>query len=197
MSYTENTFSEEMPSTIGVDFKVTYLRDIDGKTVKLTIWDTAGQERFRTLTSSYYRSAQGVILVYDVTNRSSFENIQNWIKEVNLYSTVPDCKMMLVGNKIDLEEKRQVSLQMGQQFASDHRMMFTEVSAKTRQYIEQLFVELTHQILDEKSLLEDTAPVTVNAPSSSSSSTTTTIDGNDWAEQEDGGEEESSSGCCF
>jgi len=182
MSYTDNTFSEEVPSTIGVDFKVTYLNDIDGKTVKLTIWDTAGQERFRTLTSSYYRSAQGVILVYDVSSRQSFENIKNWLKEVNLYSTIADCKKILVGNKIDLEQERKVSTQMGQQFASDNQMLFIEVSAKTRQFIDQAFQELTLQILGDEILLQDTAPVTVDAP----------LDVDD-LEQE---EEEESSGCC-
>ena len=120
--------------------------------------------------------------MYDVSSRQSFENIKNWLKEVKLYSTIADCKKILVGNKIDLEQERKVSTQMGQQFASDNQMLFIEVSAKTRQFIDQAFQELTLQILGDEILLQDTAPVTVDAP----------LDVDD-LEQE---EEEESSGCC-
>ena len=84
LRFTDDSFDEHIQSTIGVDFKVKHL-DMSGKRVKLTIWDTAGQERFRTLTSSYYRGAHGVVLVYDVTRTDSFENLEQWLKEVQLY----------------------------------------------------------------------------------------------------------------
>ncbi|KAF2306837.1 hypothetical protein GH714_021884 [Hevea brasiliensis] len=100
LSFTSKTF-EDLSPTIGVDFKVKHVT-IGGKKLKLAIWDTAGQERFRTLTSSYYRGAQGMIMVYDVTRRETFTNLSEiWAKEIDLYSTNQDCIKMLVGNKVD------------------------------------------------------------------------------------------------
>ncbi|KAJ9181514.1 hypothetical protein P3X46_009637 [Hevea brasiliensis] len=102
----------DLPNTIGVDMKMKHIK-VGGKNLKLTIWDTAGQERYRTLTSTYYRDAHGIILVYDVTQRQTFTNLANlWAKEVELYSTNKDCVKLLVGNKVDkmlqdLEKKRQ------------------------------------------------------------------------------------------
>ncbi|KAG8483899.1 hypothetical protein CXB51_022676 [Gossypium anomalum] len=94
--------AEDLAPTIGVDFKVKLL-SVGGKRLKLTIWDTAGQEKFRTLTSSYYRGSQGIILVYDVTRRDTFTNLTDvWAKEVELYSTNQDCVKILVGNKVDM-----------------------------------------------------------------------------------------------
>ena len=90
LRFTDDSFDEHIQSTIGVDFKVKHL-DMSGKRVKLTIWDTAGQERFRTLTSSYYRGAHGVVLVYDVTRTDSFENLEQWLKEVQLYRYDEGC----------------------------------------------------------------------------------------------------------
>ena len=103
LRFTDDSFDEHIQSTIGVDFKVKHL-DVNDKRVKLTIWDTAGQERFRTLTSSYYRGAHGVVLVYDVTRTDTFENLQQWLKEVNMYSpnNGEAVVKLLVGNKIDL-----------------------------------------------------------------------------------------------
>ena len=88
LRFTDDSFASDQPATIGVDFKVKSI-DVDGKKVKLTIWDTAGQERFRTLTSSYYRGAQGVILVYDVTRKETFENLEQWLKEVHICILLP------------------------------------------------------------------------------------------------------------
>ena len=90
LRFTDDSFDEHIQSTIGVDFKVKHL-DMSGRRVKLTIWDTAGQERFRTLTSSYYRGAHGVVLVYDVTRTDSFENLEQWLKEVQLYRYEEGC----------------------------------------------------------------------------------------------------------
>ncbi|KAK2659366.1 hypothetical protein Ddye_005899 [Dipteronia dyeriana] len=100
LSFTSNSF-EELSPTIGVDFKIKYVT-LGGKKLKLAIWDTAGQERFRTLTSSYYRGAQGIIMVYDVTRRETFTNLSDiWAKEIDLYLTNQNCIKMLVGNKVD------------------------------------------------------------------------------------------------
>jgi Ras-related protein Rab-18 len=94
-------FLDREKPTIGVDLKVKMLTHASGKRLKLTIWDTAGQERYKTLTSAYYRGAHGIALVYDVCDRESFENVQEWLREVDLYCTNDDCIKLLVGNKID------------------------------------------------------------------------------------------------
>ncbi|XP_049633783.1 ras-related protein Rab-18 isoform X2 [Suncus etruscus] len=100
LRFTDDTFDPELAATIGVDFKVKTI-SVDGNKAKLAIWDTAGQERFRTLTPSYYRGAQGVILVYDVTRRDTFVKLDNWLNELETYCTRNDIVNMLVGNKID------------------------------------------------------------------------------------------------
>lgn len=101
LRFTENNFDPEQTLTIGVDFKTKKLT-VDGNTVKLAIWDTAGQERFRTLTPSYYRDAQGAILVFDVSNYASFAKLEIWINELETYSTKSNIVKMIVGNKIDV-----------------------------------------------------------------------------------------------
>ncbi|KAK6792198.1 hypothetical protein RDI58_011279 [Solanum bulbocastanum] len=139
----------------GVDFKVKHVT-LGGKKLKLAIWDTAGQERFRTLTSSYYRGAQGIIMVYDVTRRDTFTNLSDiWAKEIDLYSTNQECIKMLVGNKVDKESERVVSKKEGIDFAREYGCLFIECSAKTRVNVEQCFEELVLKILDTPSLLAE------------------------------------------
>ncbi|XP_068642558.1 ras-related protein RABC2a-like isoform X1 [Aristolochia californica] len=150
---------EDLAPTIGVDFKIKLLT-VGGKKLKLTIWDTAGQERFRTLTSSYYRGAQGIILVYDVTRRETFTNLSDvWVKEVELYSTNSNCIKMLVGNKVDKENERAVTREEGKAFAQEYGCLFLECSAKTRENVEHCFEELALKILDVPSLLEEGSSV--------------------------------------
>ncbi|KAL3690882.1 hypothetical protein R1sor_004533 [Riccia sorocarpa] len=161
LRFTSDTFDDLSP-TIGVDFKLK-LVTLSGRRLKLTIWDTAGQERFRTLTSSYYRGAQGVILVYDVTRRDTFTDLSEvWLKEVELYSTNPDCIKMLVGNKVDKDAERVVSKQEGIAFARQYGCLFLECSAKTRANVQLCFEELVQKILDTPSLLADTKGVKKN-----------------------------------
>ncbi|XP_068473363.1 LOW QUALITY PROTEIN: ras-related protein RABC2a-like [Phaseolus vulgaris] len=146
---------EDLSPTIGVDFKIKTLV-VGGKRLKLTIWDTAGQERFRTLTSSYYRKAQGIILVYDVTRRETFTNLSEvWSKEVELYSTNQDCVKMLVGNKVDRDTERAVSREEGLSLAKELGCLLLECSAKTRENVEQCFEELALKIMEAPSLLEE------------------------------------------
>jgi Ras-related protein Rab-18 len=143
---------EDLAPTIGVDFKIKQLT-VGGKRLKLTIWDTAGQERFRTLTSSYYRGAQGIILVYDVTRRETFTNLVDvWGKEIELYSTNQECVRMLVGNKVDRESERGVSREEGIALAKELNCMFLECSARTRQNVEQCFEELALKVKILKSV---------------------------------------------
>ncbi|CAL4891249.1 hypothetical protein SEVIR_3G001200v4 [Setaria viridis] len=154
LRFTADSF-EDLSPTIGVDFKVKMV-NIGGKKLKLAIWDTAGQERFRTLTSSYYRGAQGIIMVYDVTRRETFTNLSDiWAKEIDLYSTNQDCIKMLVGNKVDKESERAVTKKEGIEFAREYGCLFLECSAKTKVNVEQCFEELVLKILDTPSLLAD------------------------------------------
>jgi|EP01083_Nonionella_stella_P096301 Ras-related protein Rab-18 len=157
LRFTDDSFDEHIQSTIGVDFKVKHL-DVAGKRIKLTIWDTAGQERFRTLTSSYYRGAQGVVMVYDVTRRDSFENLEQWLKEVKLYSpnNGEGVIKLLVGNKIDLERK--VPREEAESWARSQGMLFLEASAKTRTGIKQCFMEIVRKIVEDPELLVNTVP---------------------------------------
>ncbi|OVA19491.1 Small GTPase superfamily [Macleaya cordata] len=158
VSFISNTV-ENLSPTIGVDFKIKLLT-VGGKRLKLTIWDTAGQERFRTLTSSYYRSAQGIILVYDVTRRESFTNLSDvWAKEVELYSTNQDCIKMLVGNKVDRDSERAVTREEGSALAQELGCLFLECSAKTRENVQQCFEELALKILEVPSLLDEGSTV--------------------------------------
>ncbi|KAK4419267.1 Ras-related protein RABC2a [Sesamum alatum] len=158
VSFISNVVDDLSP-TIGVDFKIKFLT-VGGKRLKLTIWDTAGQERFRTLTSSYYRGAQGIILVYDVTRRNSFTNLSDvWAKELELYSTNQDCVKMLVGNKVDRESERVVSREEGVALAKELGCLFFECSAKTRENVEQCFEELARKIMEVPRLLEEGSTV--------------------------------------
>uniref|UniRef100_A0A2P2NFZ5 Ras-related protein RABC2a n=1 Tax=Rhizophora mucronata TaxID=61149 RepID=A0A2P2NFZ5_RHIMU len=146
---------DDLAPTIGVDFKIKHL-SVGGKRLKLTIWDTAGQERFRTLTSSYYRNAQGIILVYDVTRRETFQNLSDvWAKEVELYSTNENCAKMLVGNKVDRDSERAVSREEGLNLAKELGSLFLECSAKTGENVEKCFEELAQKIMEVPSLLEE------------------------------------------
>lgn len=155
---------DDLAPTIGVDFKIKHL-PVAGKKLKLTIWDTAGQERFRTLTSSYYRSAQGIMLVYDVTRRETFTNLSDvWAKEVELYSTNQDCVKILVGNKVDKDSgsemtEREVTREEGVALAKEYGCLFLECSAKTRANVEKCFEELALKILEVPSLLEEGSTV--------------------------------------
>nr|CAB3499487.1 unnamed protein product [Digitaria exilis] len=117
---------------------------------------STGQERFRTITSSYYRGAQGIILVYDVTKRESFSNLADvWTKEIEANSTNKDCIKMLVGNKVDKDEERMVTREEGLAFAEEAGCLFLESSAKTRENVEKCFEELALKILEVPSLLEE------------------------------------------
>jgi len=155
LRFTDDAFDPEQAATIGVDFKVKTVK-VHGDKVKLAIWDTAGQERFRTLTPSYYRGGQGVIVVYDVTNRDSFSKVDNWLTELETYSTNLDLVKMLVGNKCDLESQgeRTVSKEEGLKCARKHQMMFIEASAKTREGVACAFEELVEKIIQTPQLWE-------------------------------------------
>lgn len=152
LRFTDDTFDPDIGATIGVDFKVKTLT-VDGNKAKLAIWDTAGQERFRTLTPSYYRGAQGVILVYDASSRETFDKLEEWLNEIEMYSTKEDIIKMLVGNKIDKKE-REVDRTQGVQFARRHSMLFIEASARTKEGVQLAFEELVEKIIQTPGLWE-------------------------------------------
>nr|XP_033773186.1 ras-related protein Rab-18-B-like [Geotrypetes seraphini] len=156
LRFTDDHFDPQLGSTIGVDFKVKKM-NIDGNHVKLAIWDTAGQERFRTLTPSYYRGAQGVILVYDVTRRETLQKLMTWLNELETYSTKANLVKMLVGNKIDKSD-REVERSQGLQFARKHSMLFIEASAKTRDGVQCAFEEVVEKIIQTPGLWETEMP---------------------------------------
>mmetsp|Transcript_8550 Transcript_8550/g.17130 ORF Transcript_8550/g.17130 Transcript_8550/m.17130 type:complete len:205 (+) Transcript_8550:1438-2052(+) len=147
LRFADDTYTESYISTIGVDFKIRTI-DLDGKTIKLQIWDTAGQERFRTITSSYYRGAHGIIVVYDVTDAESFNNVKQWLHEIDRYAC-ENVNKLLVGNKIDLvapDKKRVVTTEQGSEFAKSLRVEFLETSAKTAVNVETAFMTMAGQI---------------------------------------------------
>lgn len=144
LRFADDTYTESYISTIGVDFKIRTV-ELDGKTIKLQIWDTAGQERFRTITSSYYRGAHGIIVVYDVTDAESFNNVKQWLHEIDRYAS-ESVNKLLVGNKSDLAGKRQVQFQEGKEFADSRGLEFLETSAKNSTNVEKAFMTMTSQI---------------------------------------------------
>ena len=144
LRFADDTYTESYISTIGVDFKIRTV-DLDGKTIKLQIWDTAGQERFRTITSSYYRGAHGIIVVYDVTDIESFNNVKQWLNEIDRYAS-ESVNKLLVGNKSDLTSKKQVDTQTAKAFADEIGIPFLETSAKNSTNVEQAFMTMAGEI---------------------------------------------------
>jgi len=139
--FCDNNFNNNFLSTIGVDFKLKNV-ELEDTIVKLQIWDTAGQERFRNITRSYYRGAHGIIFVYDITNQTSFSNInQFWLKEVERYSSENVYKI-LVGNKIDKQSDRVVPTEDGKALADSLGIEFVETSAKDSTNINETFEKI-------------------------------------------------------
>jgi len=144
LRFADDTYTESYISTIGVDFKIRSVQH-EGKTIKLQIWDTAGQERFRTITSSYYRGAHGIIIVYDVTDRESFNNVKNWVGEIDKYAA-DGVNKLLVGNKCDLASKKVVSTDEAKELADSLNLRLLETSAKNAHNVEEAFNTMAGEI---------------------------------------------------
>ncbi|XP_056280868.1 ras-related protein Rab-19-like [Pseudoliparis swirei] len=150
-NFKSGIFSERQQNTIGVDFTVRTV-DIEGKRVKMQVWDTAGQERFRTITQSYYRSAHGAIIAYDITRRPTFDSVENWIKEVETYGA-SNVVLVLIGNKTDLEQERQVLFEEACDLAKDKEILAAlETSAKESQNVEEAFILMARELLSRNGL---------------------------------------------
>nr|QKY15279.1 GTP-binding protein (YPTC1) [Polytomella parva] len=146
LRFADDTYTESYISTIGVDFKIRTV-ELDNKIIKLQIWDTAGQERFRTITSSYYRGSHGIIVVYDVTDEDSFNNVKLWLSEIGRYAN-ENVHKLLIGNKSDLSSKRAVPYQTAKAFADEIGIPFLETSAKNATNVEQAFMTMAAEIKD-------------------------------------------------
>jgi len=133
-------------STVGIDYRNKLVK-FDQYKVKLQIFDTAGQERFRSLTNAYYRDADALILLYDITNRSSFENVRNWLAQIKEHAK-DSVEITLCGNKADLIGHRKVKADEGRQLAHAYNIVFMETSAKTGQNIHETFMELTRRLIN-------------------------------------------------
>jgi Ras-related protein Rab-1A len=147
LRFADDTYSDSYISTIGVDFKIRTL-ELDAKTVKLQIWDTAGQERFRTITSSYYRGAHGIAIVYDVTDAESFQNVKHWNAEIDRYASEGVTKI-LIGNKSDMTDKKVISVEQGKALAEELKMEFIETSAKDSSNVTKAFEVMAAKIKEK------------------------------------------------
>ncbi|CAH1255108.1 ras-related protein Rab-10-like [Branchiostoma lanceolatum] len=153
--FSDDAFNTTFISTIGIDFKIKTV-ELHGKKIKLQIWDTAGQERFHTITTSYYRGAMGIMLVYDITNPKSFDNISKWLRNIDEHAN-EDVERMLIGNKCDMDDKRIVGTDRGENIAKEHGIRFYETSAKANINIEKAFMTLAEDIL-RKTPSKDSGP---------------------------------------
>lgn len=157
LRYCQNVFYSRLNPTIGASF-LTKAIVVDGIKIKLQIWDTAGQERFRSLAPMYYRGACAAIVVYDITNPQSFDQLKTWLHELQL-TLQEQIVIALVGNKSDLAPQRAVELEQVERFGAEYDAISMEVSAKTNSNIDQLFVEIAKRLNAEKNSAPPTAPV--------------------------------------
>ncbi|KZT58469.1 rab-type small GTP-binding protein [Calocera cornea HHB12733] len=153
LRFCDDAWTPSFITTIGIDFKIRTI-ELDGKRIKLQIWDTAGQERFRTITVAYYRGAMGILLVYDVTDERSFNNIRTWYSNVEQHAS-EGVNKILIGNKCDWDDKRAVTVQQGEELANELGVRFLETSAKQNINVEEAFFSLARDI---KARLLDTLP---------------------------------------
>ncbi|KPJ12448.1 Ras-related protein Rab-2A [Papilio machaon] len=147
LQFTDKRFQPVHDLTIGVEFGARMIT-IDGKQIKLQIWDTAGQEAFRSITRSYYRGAAGALLVYDITRRDTFNHLTTWLEDARQHSN-SNMVIMLIGNKSDLESRREVKKEEGEAFAREHGLVFMETSAKTAANVEEAFINTAKEIYEK------------------------------------------------
>ena len=153
LRFSDDSFTTSFITTIGIDFKIKTI-ELDGKRIKLQIWDTAGQERFRTITTAYYRGAMGILLVYDVTDEQSFQNIRNWIRNIEQHAA-DNVDKILIGNKCDMMSEKLVETARGQALAEEYGIKFYETSAKSNINVVEAFTAIATDI--KKRLMDNPA----------------------------------------
>ena len=154
--YANGIFKEEYLATVGLDY---YNKQdtINNLNVLVKLWDTAGQERFKSLTPNYFRNAEGVVIVFDVTNLETFENLKYWISSIksNLGEKNIIIPIIIIGNKIDMDDMRDINKEEADKFAKENNYKYFEASAKTGQGVDEAFREIVNQILDNSDKLEE------------------------------------------
>jgi small GTP-binding protein len=146
--YTTNEFDPLYPSTIGIDFRIKSV-ELQGIRLNIQIWDTAGQERFRTITRNYFRGAMGILLMYSITDKETFDNLERWHRDILFYAE-DEIPIALIGTKSDLETQRQVSREEGEKFAADKGLLFFETSAKTGSNVAEAIEALATVVLQKE-----------------------------------------------
>lgn len=149
LRYADHTFSRTYLSTIGVDFKIRTVTLDNGKRIKLQIWDTSGGERFQSIATSYYRGASGLLIVFDLSDTRSFNNMKYWMNQVDLHTSDSTC-IVMVGNKSDLIQQRQVNHADALKFAQHYHAQYIETSAKTGDHVDKAFQQLVEQIYQQR-----------------------------------------------
>ena len=157
IKYTDKTFQDVHMATIGLDYRLKNMTLKSGKNVKLQIWDTAGQDRFRAITKNYYKGANGIILIYDVTNPQTFDNVKGWISQIREEAN-QNVLIYIVGNKIDMKEERKIKTEDGEKLAGDYGFPFVETSAKEGININETFEDLVEKIDSVYSKFETNNP---------------------------------------
>ena len=160
--FIEGRFIDSRLCTICADFKTKLIQIDDSTIAKITIWDTAGQEKYKAITRNYYKDAHGIILVYDVTNKSSFKNLSNWLDDISNNNNLgEDLSIILVANKIDLPY-REVSIEEGDGFAKNNHLLFIETSSKEGINVENVFQRITKDILENNENLENEVNMSIS-----------------------------------
>ena len=145
MRYSDNVFVENYITTIGLDYKLKNVKLDSGKTIKVQLWDTAGQDKYRTIAKNYFKGSHGILLLYDITKQSSFNNIREWIQDIR-EEVSPKAIIFLIGNKIDLADQRKISKEMGIELAEEYKLPFFEASAKSGENVDEVFKALYKKI---------------------------------------------------
>ena len=143
--FSEDKFSENYFASTGIELKTTSIQ-IDGKSIKIQLWDTAGQEKYRAMTKNLYLKSQGIIILFDITNETSFINLKNWMSQIK-ESCGEDIPILLVGNKIDLEDNRVINKERAMEYANNENIEYIEVSSKTGENINKALTSLLQKIL--------------------------------------------------
>jgi Ras-related protein Rab-1A len=152
--FSDKEYCENYITTIGLDFRTKKI-NIDNKIIRLEIWDAAGQERFKALTKLYYRNCYGVLLVFDITDKNSFINIENWINEFNKHCDIPNVSKILIGNKCDLISEKKVSYEEINKLCLFYNLTYIETSAKDNTNVELTFNELAKEIIKNYKNIDD------------------------------------------